>query len=252
MWRAEDEEALKNMSFFSQQAQGYDFQRMDISCCRFQHCSLTGCDLSYSVLTDVVFKDCDLSSCRFDDSYFKRAVFIGCRLTGTLMGGSGMSNVLFEDCLMPYSNLGRTRLERVIFRLCRMGESVFTESRFKDCQLDECDIAGGDFMHAALAVSYTHLDVYKRQHPAGCAHLRRPRPGRALHPHRCGTAQAPVSYTHLDVYKRQLSCTGHLLCRRSDGCKNVYRPKTGFCSSSRPLLSLLLRPLCASIQARCV
>ena len=68
------------------------------------------------------------------------------------------------------------------------------------------------------AVSYTHLDVYKRQllySPAGSIRAScgasfsvsrktsRPRmfrhfvPTRGLHP------LAPVSYTHLDVYKRQ-------------------------------------------------
>ena len=61
-------------------------------------------------------------------------------------------------------------------------------------------------------VSYTHLDVYKRQitlcehtifragnmelHPVPAFHLKRDIIGRA-----------PVSYTHLDVYKRQDVCT---------------------------------------------
>ena len=58
------------------------------------------------------------------------------------------------------------------------------------------------------AVSYTHLDVYKRQ---VLLHLRQRRKGRhgqlcslQRHPRR-GSAHCvlPVSYTHLDVYKRQ-------------------------------------------------
>ena len=45
-------------------------------------------------------------------------------------------------------------------------------------------------------VSYTHLDVYKRQILERAAAACHPTPGQA--------AQAtPVSYTHLDVYKRQ-------------------------------------------------
>ena len=51
-----------------------------------------------------------------------------------------------------------------------------------------------------MPVSYTHLDVYKRQDKGGFAHI-----GNSHHhgPHR------PVSYTHLDVYKRQvfICCT---------------------------------------------
>ena len=54
------------------------------------------------------------------------------------------------------------------------------------------------------AVSYTHLDVYKRQDPRGIEadgnldgdysdHLRQ-------------SDFAAVSYTHLDVYKRQMMC----------------------------------------------
>ena len=48
--------------------------------------------------------------------------------------------------------------------------------------------------HDVGAVSYTHLDVYKRQ--VG-AKPRRPRHGKR-----------PVSYTHLDVYKRQEHAAG--------------------------------------------
>ena len=58
------------------------------------------------------------------------------------------------------------------------------------------------------AVSYTHLDVYKRQVHIVLIVLR------CLHHHiklrheyRCESKLIPVSYTHLDVYKRQnISC----------------------------------------------
>ena len=51
---------------------------------------------------------------------------------------------------------------------------------------------------SSTPVSYTHLDVYKRQVIRVRVHEEHPRP--ALKPLRC---LAPVSYTHLDVYKRQ-------------------------------------------------
>ena len=58
-------------------------------------------------------------------------------------------------------------------------------------------------LHAALAVSYTHLDVYKRQ-PRARPDRRQPQPRQA---HRVPAADiAAVSYTHLDVYKRQVAC----------------------------------------------
>ena len=48
-------------------------------------------------------------------------------------------------------------------------------------------------------VSYTHLDVYKRQLPEpGCSSPTRATSSTAMP--RCRTT---VSYTHLDVYKRQ-------------------------------------------------
>ena len=64
-----------------------------------------------------------------------------------------------------------------------------------------------DAAFSSIAVSYTHLDVYKRQplRPRGGRHgnallLDLLRTGRA-----CGTTRLPpVSYTHLDVYKRQV------------------------------------------------
>ena len=62
-----------------------------------------------------------------------------------------------------------------------------------------------------IPVSYTHLDVYKRQAPAlvvvaGDVHeLGRHPQGAALIIHKVlGARHAPVSYTHLDVYKRQV------------------------------------------------
>ena len=50
----------------------------------------------------------------------------------------------------------------------------------------------------AQPVSYTHLDVYKRQGSDAAAFSRNASPG----PVDEGTL-FPVSYTHLDVYKRQ-------------------------------------------------
>ena len=52
-----------------------------------------------------------------------------------------------------------------------------------------------------VPVSYTHLDVYKRQ-----GHSRGPAPARPLQGGSRDTLRwgTPVSYTHLDVYKRQV------------------------------------------------
>ena len=71
------------------------------------------------------------------------------------------------------------------------------------------------FFHIFQAVSYTHLDVYKRQ-GRGCPLHRQGRhisrntvAGRvelavASEPHKVtARISVPVSYTHLDVYKRQ-------------------------------------------------
>ena len=90
----------------------------------------------------------------------------------------------------------------------------------------------GELERGASPVSYTHLDVYKRQpwtlrRPAGRRPSHRPgqgrgparRPRRCRSPVRCSpwrarrrtrpqrprpTRRPPVSYTHLDVYKRQI------------------------------------------------
>ena len=51
-----------------------------------------------------------------------------------------------------------------------------------------------------MAVSYTHLDVYKRQVIYDPARLRSSRP---RHYRFLSGRVHPVSYTHLDVYKRQ-------------------------------------------------
>ena len=50
-----------------------------------------------------------------------------------------------------------------------------------------------------MTVSYTHLDVYKRQGLVDAHYPHRPSAGRDP-PHEI---HRPVSYTHLDVYKRQ-------------------------------------------------
>ena len=62
------------------------------------------------------------------------------------------------------------------------------------------DPGAGD--EARETVSYTHLDVYKRQSGGRDGQKREHPPGRCIprhHAHRAGA----VSYTHLDVYKRQ-------------------------------------------------
>ena len=98
----------------------------------------------------------------------------------------------------------------------------------------------GDYLSGVLSVSYTHLDVYKRQifdlafHGAGAAKITKaliaekvPTAG-WLNYQRYGTfaniyAHAPeeksyawtVSYTHLDVYKRQaqINCSCWVSCK---------------------------------------
>ena len=61
-----------------------------------------------------------------------------------------------------------------------------------------------------IPVSYTHLDVYKRQARENRLHRLHAEPGRARGDLLGGgsvcesdTGGQPVSYTHLDVYKRQ-------------------------------------------------
>ena len=81
-----------------------------------------------------------------------------------------------------------------------------------------------DSIIATTAVSYTHLDVYKRQgfckgHSHQCALRRQVRQSSAevwkLH-ERSGICRlSAVSYTHLDVYKRQV-----YISRRADSTKS--------------------------------
>ena len=52
-------------------------------------------------------------------------------------------------------------------------------------------------------VSYTHLDVYKRQHPL-IPLTHPPASGSRLQRPQIPCPSLPVSYTHLDVYKRQV------------------------------------------------
>ena len=60
-------------------------------------------------------------------------------------------------------------------------------------------------------VSYTHLDVYKRQRPYCAVKTKKTRSSaffsaetvRAIDQARHKPLETPVSYTHLDVYKRQ-------------------------------------------------
>ena len=53
-------------------------------------------------------------------------------------------------------------------------------------------------------VSYTHLDVYKRQVSMSPPTPSPIRQAMKFRPLRSATASTSVSYTHLDVYKRQL------------------------------------------------
>ena len=66
-------------------------------------------------------------------------------------------------------------------------------------------LADGDGAVAPGAVSYTHLDVYKRQVPTRQGvHL--PQDSSTVNSRKnlaISTIQVAVSYTHLDVYKRQ-------------------------------------------------
>ena len=64
---------------------------------------------------------------------------------------------------------------------------------------------GWDYVVGMGPVSYTHLDVYKRQ-STWCWKARRTSAARsASRPTPCRTSVVSVSYTHLDVYKRQIT-----------------------------------------------
>ena len=58
-------------------------------------------------------------------------------------------------------------------------------------------VTKADFSEGYVPVSYTHLDVYKRQHYCSIFILQRILKS-------AGFGWKPVSYTHLDVYKRQV------------------------------------------------
>ena len=80
---------------------------------------------------------------------------------------------------------------------------------------------GGGYRLTRSPVSYTHLDVYKRQQiPLGFL-LREPRGILRI---KGGTNAhcdfIPVSYTHLDVYKRQESLT-------AEGQKRIFETENG-------------------------
>ena len=71
----------------------------------------------------------------------------------------------------------------------------------------------GDIKQSVYPVSYTHLDVYKRQvSPSIALSMGEALPYLAEYPYGCVEqtlnrflpALVAVSYTHLDVYKRQL------------------------------------------------
>ena len=64
-------------------------------------------------------------------------------------------------------------------------------------------------LHLLQAVSYTHLDVYKRQFTAVAYHSESAIDG-FTYTYTASIVQSDkaVSYTHLDVYKRQRSCSG--------------------------------------------
>ena len=95
-------------------------------------------------------------------------------------------------------------------------------------------------MDTTRAVSYTHLDVYKRQPTLGSSALKPTDTPTGLYnrsrlaPSACRwvlripvslsalstTAPAPVSYTHLDVYKRQLPSLNHPSPSATQRCRN--------------------------------
>ena len=62
----------------------------------------------------------------------------------------------------------------------------------------QCLFIGGGILFSSDAVSYTHLDVYKRQ---DCTQFYIGQTGRSFKLRY--KEHIPVSYTHLDVYKRQ-------------------------------------------------
>ena len=74
--------------------------------------------------------------------------------------------------------------------------------------LDDLASVPGNFtkenlQHDIDTVSYTHLDVYKRQTPP-CTQSVHTEEERHETSARYSLIRGPVSYTHLDVYKRQI------------------------------------------------
>ena len=105
--------------------------------------------------------------------------------------------------------------------MCRRDRlSVFAESEQKSAS--RC--GAGRYRHSnqywqrSDAVSYTHLDVYKRQSWERLPDVASPTPA-TCHPGEESTIPRlpawtywPVSYTHLDVYKRQVKEAGSRAC----------------------------------------
>jgi len=120
--------------------------------CDFVDCTLTGVDMSRSVLDGCHFRGGDMSTCKVTDAKFRGICFTGTRLRGVLWTdvyqlGLELS---FVDSNLSYSSFFGLHLRDFKATGCTLHEVDFGEAVLKSADFTKSDLAGAIFHRATL------------------------------------------------------------------------------------------------------
>jgi len=117
--------------------------------CFFNRARLNG-DFSKCQFIDCIFDHCDLSGSNVTESRFHRVKFIGCKTIGVQFTKAKWQYVQIEDSLFSYGEFSDTVMTDVRLLRSDFSQSSFFTVEFQKITLDNVDFTSSDFSDTSM------------------------------------------------------------------------------------------------------
>ena len=112
------------------------------TCCEIVESKLTGLNLAYGVLNNVLIRTSDCRLVNFSQAKINVTKFVSCNLTNAAIDNSRMKDSEFVMCDMTEMNIAGTLLAGMDLRGSRIDKIVFNGGELQDATIDSAQAIG--------------------------------------------------------------------------------------------------------------
>ena len=121
--------------------------------CHFNHCNLSGTNLSDFRFIECVFNHCNLDRIELINTSFSEVKFTDCKMMGISFEHCHrvMFTPYFENCSLNFANFFERKAPGIVFKDCNLTEADFTEAILTEAFFTGCDFTNARFDKTTLS-----------------------------------------------------------------------------------------------------